>query len=126
MGSTKGDHPSWRLATITIQTIPKISCHQRAPLDATRRTSAVLNVVTTVVSPLYLRPHWRPKPYCFFSRCFRHARNSSKLLSDGARFPAAPVVALAPFCIAMSFSVASQYRFQPCTFAVRLTSFHLG
>src|SRR5215813_15293796 len=56
MGSTKGVHPSWRLATITIQTIPKVSCHQRAPLDAARRTSAVLNVVTAAVS-LYVCRH---------------------------------------------------------------------
>src|SRR5215471_8194242 len=50
MGSTKGVQPSWRLATITMQTIPNTSCHQRFPVDVATRMSAVLIAVTAAAS----------------------------------------------------------------------------
>src|SRR5215471_13868941 len=52
MGSTKGVQPSWRFATMTIQTIPSASCPHRDPPDMTRWVSAVPNAVMTVVPPL--------------------------------------------------------------------------
>src|SRR6266436_1063034 len=59
MGSTKGVQPSWRLATISIHTIPNASCPQRDPPYVARRISAVPNAVTTVV----------PSPRCHFPLC---------------------------------------------------------
>src|SRR5215468_8417512 len=65
MGSTNGVQPSWRLATITMQTIPNASCHQRFPADAATRMSAVLIAVTAASLFLYWLflycLYWRPE-----------------------------------------------------------------
>src|SRR6266852_2112235 len=53
MGSTKGVQPSWRLATITMATIPNASCHQRFPADVANGMSAMLDAVTAA-SPVLL------------------------------------------------------------------------
>src|SRR6266700_1275798 len=133
MGSTNGVQPSWRLATITMQTIPSTSCPQRAPPDATSRMSAALDVVMT--APFLLQAGLEASPSAGDGTCNRSFASGQQRFAEAARdrspycfllLSGESGVAPAVLCIVASFSAASQYRCQPGTVAAMLMSFHLG
>src|SRR5262249_27060163 len=87
-------------------------CFKRDSKPCLRCTAELARPLPRRIVVLYCLLPWR---FCHFS----NPRKSASLSSDSG-------IASAVLCIASSFCVASQYRFQPGTVAVRLTSFHLG